>query len=456
MLIGLFCGGAVVVLDFFIVLVALPSIGQSLGATPSHLQLVMAVYAIANGSLLVIGGRLGDLWGRRRAFLWGLAGFAIASVACGLATSAAALIASRALQGLFGALLQPQVLGLISLNITPVWRERVFARYAATMGAAGISAQLLGGVLVGALPPDLGWRMGFYIAVPMCAAAAWLARGAVDGWRDGAGRLDWPGAMLLGLALAGIGTVLTIGRESAWPAWTAQLAGASLLLLVLFVVWVVHRNRSGRPSLIPGVLWSAPGFPRALACILVFFAGVASLYFVLALALRDFAGFSPPQVGLLFAWLGLWFVMGSSAKRWPTRWLTPKRRHGVLLLALGHGLMAFAALNSWPIWTVPAFVCSSALQGLGIGRLMGPLMAGAMALVLPDQASVGGGLAASTQQIGNSMGICLIGWAYWGPSAADAGMTRGDMSGAALYLLASLGLLAALMRGQRRLAVAPT
>jgi MFS family permease len=455
MLIGLFCGGAVVVLDFFIVLVALPSIGHSLGATPSQLQLVMAAYAITNGSLLVVGGRLGDVWGRRRTFMLGLVGFALASVACGLAGSAVVLIVCRALQGLFGALLQPQVLGLISVNITPDWRERVFARYAAVMGAAGIAAQLLGGLLVGTLPPDVGWRMGFYLAVPVCALAAWLARDAGGGRRDAAGRLDVPGALMLGLALAGIGTVLTIGRESAWPAWTGQLAAASLVLLVVFVAWVVQGNRRGHPRLIPSGLWQVPGFPRSLASILVFFSGVASLYFVLALALRSAAGFSPMQVGLLFAWLGVCFVAGSSAKRWPIRWLAPRPLHGVLLLGAGHGLMVLAASNLAPTWTVPLFVCSSALQGLGIGRLMGTLMARALALVRPDQASVGGGLAASTQQIGNSMGICLIGLAYWGPSEGASGTAQGDMPGAALYLTASLALLAWAMRERRQAAAAP-
>lgn len=443
---GLFSGGAVVVLDFFIVLACLPSIGTALGASASQLQLVMAVYAIANGSLLVVGGRLGDVRGRGRVFRWGLLGFALASAACGLAGSALALILLRVLQGACGAFLQPQVLGLIALNTRQPQRPRVFGLYAATLGCAGIAAQLVGGLLVGLLPVDLGWRACFFLSVPLCLVSGLLAATARAGPRVEGGGIDLVGALLLGLALACLGAVLTLGREQAWPAWIMGVGVLSAVCLAGFVLWQRMGARRGLARLVPAGMLSSRGFGLALLMILVFFSGVASMYFILALELRRAVGFSPIQVGALFGWLGCWFVIGSSSRRLRRRLGPATAQAGVVSLLLGHALMTAAALDWMPGVRVPAFLVSSLLQGLGVGLLMGHLMANALARVAPEQASVGGGLAAATQQIGNSMGICLIGLAYFGPGIQPDGPALHSVAAAALYLAATLLVLQALLR----------
>ena len=442
LLIGLLTGAAVVALDFFIALACLPSIEQSLGASPAQLQLVMAAYAIANGSFLIVGGRLGDVLGRRRVFIWGIGFFALASAACGWATTVTALLVFRALQGAAGALLQPQVLGLLALNFDASKRQRVFGLYAAALGIAGILAQLLGGALVEWLPPDLGWRMCFWLAVPMCLLAAWMSRGADQGSRAQDRAVDGVGAVALGVALGCLASVLTMGREAGWPSWTWLVLGIGMASALFFKGWQASGARSGSARILPEGLLSQNRLWLALAMVLVFYAGVASYYFVLALELRGASSLTPVQVGLVFGWLGTCFVLTSSSrglKRWVgQRWALV----GMVCLGAGHAGIALSAIALSASAQLAGLLLSIVPQGLGLGLLMGPLMAQAVSKVAAEHASLGGGLAAATQQIGNSMGICAIGAAYYAPNLLHPDQILAAMA----YLIGVLALLALLHR----------
>jgi len=429
LLIGLLCGGSIVVLDFFIVLACLPGIEQTLGATKGQLQLILAVYAVANGSLLIVGGGLGDIYGRRRMMLWGVAAFAIASLACGLATSAWSLIAFRAAQGFAGALLQPQVLGLLSLNFEVQDRPRVFGLYAASLGCAGIAAQLLGGLLVEILPANIGWRACFILSVPLCGLCIVLARRAKEYVPSSPKRIDIFGALLVGLALACICTFLTLGREQNWPGWTFGVLATGLTSALVLVAWQRRGHTSGNSRIIPDGILQHNRFWISLLTIFFFYGGVASLYFVLALHLRVHEGYSSLQVGLIFGWLATVFVVVSTWKRLKD-WLGIYAMSvGLLTLILGHlAMRVTGSLDSGLLRTL-GYLTSSSLQGLGIGALMGPLISTAVSKVNPDQASLGGGIVASVQQVGNSVGISLIGLAYF--SNVPLGVS---LAGAVWYL----------------------
>ena len=443
-LIGLVAGAAVVVLDFFIVLACLPSIEATLGATRAQLQLVMAAYAIANGSCLILGGRLGDVLGRKRVFMVSLGAFALASAACGLATSAFMLILFRVLQGVAGAMLQPQVLGLLAVNFRNAARPRVFGLYGAAMGMAGIAAQIVGGSMVELMPIQFGWRACFLLSLPLCALAAHFAASAVEGERSKSREIDFVGALLLAVTLGCACAFLTIGREHGWPipSWIVFASGA--LGALLFGGWLAIGRAFGAQRIIPAGMLAANGFGFALVTILVFYCGVASLYFVLALELRDAAGFSPIQAGLAFAWLGLCFAVASSSKRLKAaigpRWVVA----GMSVLLCGHLAMALAALQLSGVPRVLAYVLGCGLQGTGIGLLMAPLIAIAVSRVSSDLVSIGGGIVAATQQVGNSLGICVIGFAYFGSAETSSRFT--GAGGAVAYLVVMLGLLALLMR----------
>ena len=456
LMVGLVAGAMVVVLDFFVVLACLPTIQQAMGATSAQIQWVMAAHAAANGSFLILGGRLGDLLGRRRVFLWGLCAFSASALACSLASSPTELIVFRALQGLSGALLQPQVLGLMSINFEGGQRQQAFGRYGAGMGLAGIGAQLLAGSLLQWLPLDTGWRACFLLSTPLCLLAAWGALRAVEGTRSSARGVDLIGALLLAATLGCLGGFLTVIRE-ADPAQAALLLlAATLCCALVFGAWLRLGRLSGAARIIPAGVLSTNEFSFWLTKIILFYGGVASLYFVLALELRTEAGFSPMQVGLYFALLGACFAVTSSAVR--------LRRHlaerwawvGILVLLCGHTLMLSASVQHTPLSQALLFVLSCAAQGTGIGLMLAPLMEQTIARTAEGAVSVGSGMAASAQQMGNSMGICLIGLAYFGADSSWApGLPLHGLLGAVAYLdllLVCLAMMFVLRRSRPRLA----
>ena len=445
LLVGLLSAASVVVLDFFIVLACLPAIEASLGASKAELQLVLAAYAIANASLLVVGGRLGDLFGRRRVLIWGLATFAAATAGCAFATSPMALIGFRVLQGLAGAMTQPQVLGLLSVNFEPAQRGRVFNLYAASLGCAGIVAQLIGGALVNHLPVDQGWRACFLLSLPLCVVAMFFSRTARDGPGSPRQKIDAVGALLLSAALTGVCAFLILGREQGWPGWSFSVLGIGLASAALLWGWQALGARTGDERIVPAGILGTGRFWLSLLMILAFYGGVASFYFVLALELRVGDGFQPIQVGLFFAWMAAWFVGTSSSTvvklRLGDRWAAV----GLCTLAAGHVLMLVPPILAPGFGRVVAVAISCALQGIGLGCLMGPLMANALSRVRRDQASVGGGIAATTQQIGNSLGIAAVGLAYFSGTEAETSVLR-----AVAYFLMLLVVLVLLLRAAVR------
>jgi len=468
---GLLMASCTVVLDFFVVLACLPTIATTLGASPAELQLVLGAYAIANAALLIVGGRLGDLRGRQRTLRMGLALFAAASVGCAMATDPTTLILFRAAQGAAGALMQPQVLGLLSVSVPTASRPRAFNLYAASMGFATVAAQLIGGALVAWLAPDTGWRACFWLSVPLCMGAAWLARGVVEpspaagsaeaqgpvlpaadaaaGPKRGrpGGPLDLVGACMLGALLAFLCSALTLGREQGWPAWSQGALLTAAGLAAALVGWQVRGRRLGQHRIIPAGVLSHNRFWLALLTIGVFYAGIASLYFILSLDLRDKAGLSPLGVATVLSVMAASFVTASSSRRVKARVGAWWAEWGVAALAAGHVAMwAASSLSGWgyPL-PLAAYAAAALLQGLGIGLLMGPLVGTSLAKVPPQYASVGGGMASTVQQIGNSLGIAGIGLAYL-PGAEQPGST----GGAVAYLLLMLTVLLALRGVARR------
>jgi MFS family permease len=236
-------------LDFFILNLALPAIEADLGASPAHVQLMIAAYGLAYAVCLITGGRLGDIFGRKRLFLLGVAGFTLASALCGFAPSANALVAARVLQGVAGAMLFPQVLSVIQVTFPAHQRGPAFAAFGAVQGAASFSGIVLGGLLAEYNVLGLGWRPIFLVNLPvgvLTLLAGWLL---IPESRSGtARRLD-----LGGVALASVGLALLVypvaeGREAGWPAWAfACLAAAGPVLVVFFLYEGGVRAKGGSP-----------------------------------------------------------------------------------------------------------------------------------------------------------------------------------------------------------------
>ncbi|MYX94652.1 MFS transporter, partial [Streptomyces sp. SID486] len=214
-LLTLLLGTALPMIDFFVVNVALPAVARDLHAPPATLEMVVAGYAVAYAVLLVLGGRLGDCFGRRRLFLWGVAGFGATSLACGLAPGAWWLVAARAAQGAASAALLPQVLATLHATTSGERRARAVALYGSVGGVSVVLGQVLGGVLVAADLAGTGWRAVFLVNVPVAAVAFGCAlRSVPDSQAERPGRADLAGTALLAAALCALLLPLTEGRAA--------------------------------------------------------------------------------------------------------------------------------------------------------------------------------------------------------------------------------------------------
>lgn len=434
----LLAGTVLIIVDFFIVNVALPSVQAGLHASTAALEWVVAGYGLTLAVFLVAAGRLGDRFGRRRVFSAGLAVFTLASALCGLAPDPDVLVAARLLQGLGAAMISPTVLGLIGALYTGTARARAIGTYATVMGVAAACGQLLGGVLLRLDPGGLGWRTVFLVNVPIGVLALAAAPRCIPESRaERPVRVDVPGLLLLTAGLTALVLPLVDGRSAGWPDWAfASLAAAPVLLAVF-----AHRQRAqarrGQVPLIDPALLRVRTFSAGLAVQLGFWAGQASYFLVLALYLQLGRGLSPLVSGLVFTILaGSYFlasaVAGALVGRYGGRTVVTV---GAGLLAAGHLVALLTTFGGHgPVAVLaPALV----LAGTGMGLCLGPITATVLASADAEQAGALSGALATVQQVGNALGVALIGLVFFG--AARASYARAFEE--------SAGLLAALLVG---------
>jgi MFS family permease len=281
----LLLGSFVTVLDVFIVHVAIPSMARDLAASAASIELVVAGYGTSYGVLLVTGGRLGDRFGRKRLFLTGMAAFTLASTLCGLAPSAAALVAARILQGATAALLFPQVLAMIRVGFAGDERRRAFGYMGLVLGLAAIAGQFLGGLLVESNLWGLGWRVVFLMNLPvgLFAIAAGL-RKLPESRASGATRLDLAGIVLATAGLVLLLAPLVAGREAGWPLWTLASLAAAPIVLTLFVFHEMRLERRGLPPLLAMRLLRG-GFALGIVLVLIYYSTLNA--FFLAISARS-------------------------------------------------------------------------------------------------------------------------------------------------------------------------
>ncbi|MFD0474317.1 MFS transporter [Nonomuraea thailandensis] len=287
-------------LDATIVSVAAPAIARDLGAGQAALQWTVAGYTLSVGAGLITGGRLGDLYGRRRVFLLGLAAFMLASAGCGLAPSPETLVGMRVVQGLAGGLMIPQVFGIIRASFEPGARARALGAYGAVLGLASVAGPLLGGLLVEADLFGLGWRAIFWVNVPIAIAALVVgARFMPESRSPGRTRLDLAGAALAAVAATLLLLPLIQGREQGWPWWGFAVLALSVPATALFLLR--QRRLAGRgaqPILDPALL-RVRAFAGGLSVSVLFFGALGSFFLLLSLYLQLGAGRSALETGLV-------------------------------------------------------------------------------------------------------------------------------------------------------------
>ncbi|MER5354211.1 MFS transporter [Kitasatospora sp. NPDC002551] len=445
-------GQFMAVLDTAIVNVAVPTIRTDLHASGAALQFVVAGYTIAYAVLLITGARLGARYGYSRLYQGGLAAFTAASLACGLAPATGWLIAFRLLQGAGAALMVPQVMSLVQRTFTGQARVRALGLYSAVLAGGIAAGQVLGGVLVDADLFGSGWRPVFLVNVPI--GAVLLAAGArllprLPGDRDRG--FDLPGLLVLAAALGLLVVPLVLGHELGRPGWGWAMLGASALLFGLFAVVERRIARRGGEPLISGRVLGAAGLLPAVGAVFMILLAFAGFMFSFALHQQSGLGHSALRAGLCSAPIAVGF--GVASLHWQR---LPGRLHGLLpplcagLLAVGYLLLGLLLRDGSGLGAVPLLL--SAVLGLLAGCAYAPLFARALARVAPADAADASGVVATGVQLGQVVGVALLGSVYLGAAGLPAS-ARG--SGHALLLTtAAIGGAAALATGFAARAVA--
>jgi EmrB/QacA subfamily drug resistance transporter len=417
-----------VVLDASIANIALPFIGADLNINDANLTWIVTGYALAFGGLLLLGGRLGDLYGRRRVFMIGLSIFAIASFLGGVAGNEGLLLASRGLQGLGAALASPAALALITTTFPagPA-RNRAFAVYAAMSGAGAAVGLILGGWLTG-LDPILGlegWRYTFLINVPIGLVAAFLAPRFLNESESHPGQLDIPGAITGTFGLLGLVYGFSRAGEEAhgWgDTWTIASLAAGVALLAVFAV---IESRVAHPLLPVRVFANRTRATSFLVMALVPAAMFAMFYF-LSLFIQLVVGYSPLHTGFAFLPFSVGIVIGAGISSNLVNRIDARYIAGVGtlmaavalygfsrlsvptgtadLLAVGPDSFLGAGVNYWS--SIFPFII---LMSVGMGMVFVPLTLTAVHHLRSEDSGIGSGVLNTMQQVGGALGLAILG-----------------------------------------------
>lgn len=415
-------GTFMTILDFFVVNVAIPSAQSDLHASDAQIQFIVAGYGVAYAIGLITGGRLGDLYGRRRVFAIGIAAFTITSALCGLAVNADMLVLSRVAQGLAASLMFPQVLAMINVTYTGADRGRAFSGFGIALGLASVSGQLIGGLLIAANILGLGWRACFLVNLPVGIAALILLPLLVGESRaQSAKRLDLRGVALVSPALALLLIPLVEGRQLHWPAWTWVSLAASALVLFVFARAQAATSRRGGTPLVEPALFRSRAFPAGLATVLSVYCGMASLMLIIALYLQDGLHYSALISGLSFLPMGVTFFLSSrNAGRFIQMWGRRTLTYGAIAIVIGEGGLALTTMHTG---TLPGggahvnfllFAVFMAISGAGIGAVGAPLIAQVLLGVDPQHAGSASGVLSTVQQVAGALGVAVLGIIFYG------------------------------------------
>ncbi|WP_128376777.1 MFS transporter [Streptomyces cavernae] len=441
-------GAALPLIDFFIVNVALPTIGHDLAASEAVLELVVAGYGVSYAVLLVLGGRLGDMFGRRRLFLGGMAAFGLTSLACGLAPDAWTLVAARVAQGAAAAAMLPQVLATIQSTTAGSRRARAMSLYGATAGLAMVAGQILGGVLVAADIAGSGWRAVFLVNVPVVLAGLVLASRSVPETRSQHPEpVDVPGTLLLALSLLTLLAPLTEGRAAGWPLWTWLALAAFPFAAGAFYLVERRADRLGRTPLVPPSLFELVSLRRGLVMIVPFSIGFSGFMFVIAVALQQGAGSGPVAAGIALLPMAVsFFAVSLAGPRLVARFGTRVVTAGGVVQAVGVALIALAAYRSWPDLGFVELLPGAAIAGVGQALQLPVVFRVILSEVPGPRAGVGSGVMITIQQSALALGVATLGTLFLSliPSSGmrDALVTTllVQLAGVALTIALSLRL----------------
>ena len=425
-------GTGIAFLDMTVVNVALPTIGKELDATVAGLQWIVNGYTLTLASLILIGGSLGDRFGRRRVFLVGIVWFAVASLLCGLAPTEAALVAARALQGIGGALLTPGSLAIIQASFTPGDRARAVGAWSGLSGIAAAIGPFVGGWLVGAG----SWRLIFLINVPLAIATVAVTRRYVPESRDpeSVGGIDASGAVLTSVGLAGVSWALIESGERG--ATGATLAAGAIGIAALAGFLEVERR--SRHPMMPLEIWRSRQFSAANLVTFLVYASISINFFLLSVNLQQVLGYSPMQAGLaLLPVTAIMLALSARAGMLAER-IGPRlpMTVGPLVVAVGLALLSRVQEGTTYLGTV---LPGQIVFGLGLTLTVAPLTATVLAAASERFAGIASGVNNAISRGAGLLAIAVIpgvagltGDAYKDPAAFAAGFRMAMLISATL------------------------
>ncbi|HWD65202.1 MAG TPA: MFS transporter [Solirubrobacteraceae bacterium] len=432
-------------LDSTITQTAGPAIRRELGGSFADLEWFTAVYTLAMSATLLVGGRLGDAFGRRRMLLIGMTGFIVSSLTCAVAPTAGWLIGFRAVQGTFGAVMVVQGFGIVREMFGDEGQQKAFAVFGPVMGLAAVLGPLIGGGLVDLNLFGSGWRAIFLVNLPLgglALAGGWALLPRVRPAHPQL-RLD-PVSVLLAMA-SGVGLVYPLieGRQHGWPAWAFLMLAAGGVLLAAFAVRQAQRVRRGRPAMVqPSILRRRP-YVAGLAVVLGFIGAMGGMMLALNVMFQAGLGDSPLRSGLATVAVPLAAIGGSITSSMLLGRIGRTTMHiGIAGMAIGLVIVdlvlrsAGAGLSPWDT------AAPLALTGFGMGMVFVPMFDVILAGVAPHEIGSASGLLESVQQLAMSLGIALVGTVLFGDlgGARPAEAFVGSASHALLVAVGLLGL----------------
>ncbi|MHB9753222.1 MFS transporter [Streptomyces sp. BYX5S] len=412
--------------DVTIVNVALPTIQHDEGASTGQIQWITAGYALAFAALLITGGRLGDIFGRKRLFLLGVAGFTVASALCGFAANPEMLVASRILQGGMAALMVPQVLSIVHATFPAHERGKVFGLFGAIVGMGAVTGPLLGALLTEWNIAGLAWRPIFLINLPVGIAALILGSRVIGESRaPKALKLDLVGVVLVTLAMLALVYPLTQGRENGWPLWGYVMMAASAVLVGVLVAYERAKTRRDGSPLIELSLFKVKSFAAGIAVQTVFGIATGIFFLTWTLYMQLGLGWSALRAGLTgvpFS-IAVSVAAGISVQQLVPRFGRKVLQAGALTMAAGVLIYVWQAghyglgIASWQM-ALPLVV-----MGLGMGLIVAPLTDAVLSEVPREHAGSASGLINTVMQMGNALGLSLVSVVFF--NVVEDGVARG-------------------------------
>ena len=439
-----------IVLDFFIVNVALPSVQSGLHASASEVEWVVAGYGLAFAVFLVASGRIGDRIGRRRALNIGLGLFVVTSGLCGLAPSAAVLVGARFGQGIAPAMISPNVLSLMGVVYTGSKRVRAITAYGIVMGLAAASGQVVGGLLIAADVAGSGWRAIFLINVPIgVIALALVPRIVPESRAEHAKRVDIFGMALVTLALIALVLPLIEGNGLGWPAWTWACFAASAVCAVSLVVHQRRLAARGGTPLLDPLLFKTASLRSGLGTQLAFWCSQASFFLVLSLFLQDGRGLDPLDAGMVFTILAAsYLVVSLRAPALTARFGRDLVLVGALLVSGGDVARLVFVDHFGGGGPLGLMASGLVLVGAGQGLAITPLTTTVLSHTTSQNAGTVSGALSTMQQVGNALGVAITGVVFYGALGGGYPKAFGRSLVELVVLLVGVTLLTRLLPGR--------